>query len=333
MRLARGSGLPKDGRIRGAQLLFVEGALALALALVALSTLPRAALAQIPPNCTELCGVTCVKPIAIPDRWDDVTAIVGYAGGGKAPNWRGNGVFDQESFTDMNGNGLYDPGEPFDDHNGNGIYDAEAFDPLTTGFVADPTAGNAVAPAGDLGVEITLHPSVQNTPAPGQFLAIDFPPANKGTPIIGSSTYLGNWSSCNASLIEPADRLQLEPGSLSSATNQAMRDLIAQDPNAYWDPTTQSVQGSAFPLSPRVIFVAAYDPRISITSARQTVTVTKLIPVFMEQATGTATVLVRILRVSTSGSACVGPSAGAFFEACATPATRASWGAVKATYR
>ena len=54
---------------------------------------------------------------------------------------------------------------------------------------------------------------------------------------------------------------------------------------------------------------------------------------FMEQVTGSAQVLVRFLRVSTSGATCMGGSAGGFLYACATPATRASWGQVKATYR
>jgi len=94
---------------------------------------PPAAFAQIPPGCTEICGVSCVKPIAIPDRWDDVTPIAGYNGGtgsgGKTlPNWANNAVWNQESCTDLNGNGIYDPGEPFIDGNGNGKFDAEAYD-------------------------------------------------------------------------------------------------------------------------------------------------------------------------------------------------------------
>jgi hypothetical protein len=305
-----------------------------ALVVLAGLALPSVGLAQLPPNCTELCGVSCVKPIAVADRWDDVTPIVGYSGGGKkAPNWANNGVWDQEMFTDTNGNGLWDPGEPFVDGNGNGQHDAEAFDPLTTGYVAGATAGNSLAPNGDLGREITLHlGSPGSTPTPGLYVSIDFPPINKGTPVTGASPYQENWANCNPSTIEPSDLLQLEPGSQGSATNQAMRDLIAQDPNAYWDPSTQTVQGSAFASSPRVVLVAAFDPRIT-NAGRNSVQVTKIVPMFMEQATGTAQVLVRFVSVSTSGTACTGGSAGGFLYACATPATRASWGQVKATYR
>jgi hypothetical protein len=294
-----------------------------------------AALAQIPPGCTEVCGVSCVKPVAIPDRWDDITPIPGYAGGGtNIPDWRNNGLWNGEAFTDLNGNGLYDAGEPFVDGNHNGKYDAEAFDPLTTGYVADGASGNPLSPSGDAAREITIAPGDLMPAAPGVAYAyIDLPPANKGTPITGSNAFLANMAGCNPAVVEPRDRIQLEPGSQLGPANQGMRDLVAQDPNAYWDPITQSVQGSAFAVSPRVLIVAAFDPRGPISSGRQFLQVTKLIPAFMEQMVGNASVLVRLLRISTSGSVCTGGSAGDFLFECAAPATRASWGQIKATYR
>ena len=108
-------------------------------------------LAQGQTGCVALCAVSCIKPISIPDRWDDTTPIAGYQGGivnGKRlPNWRLNGLWDSETITnDVNSNRLYDPGDSFEDQNGNGVYDAELYDPLTTGY----------DPGGDLGLEITL---------------------------------------------------------------------------------------------------------------------------------------------------------------------------------
>jgi len=69
------------------------------------------AFAQIPPGCSELCAVSCIKPISIPDRWDDVTAIpdMRRAGPAKLAN---NFSYDQENFTDLNSNQLWDPGNP-----------------------------------------------------------------------------------------------------------------------------------------------------------------------------------------------------------------------------
>jgi len=308
---------------------------ALATTLVLAGLVASRAMAQIPSTCSELCGVSCVKPIAIPDRWDDVTAIQGYDGTlPKLPNWRLDGKYDEEPFSDLNGNGTYDSGEPYFDGNANGKHDAEGYDPRTTGYVADPTAGNALAPAGDLGAALTLEPtSSSSTSIPANYLPIDFPPINKGAPVAGSIQFVANFSGCEVGAIEPADHLQTEPGALISLTNQAMRDLIAEDPNAYWDPITQTVQGSAFAESPRVIRVAVYDPRTFPSPGRTYVVASKVIPCFMVQMAGTGIVQVRFLRESAIGTACAGGSSGAWFYACATPAPRATWGRVKATYR
>src|SRR4051812_2321426 len=69
-------------------------------------TAPAPALAD--PSCFGLCSVDCVKPISIPDRWDD-NSVPGATG------WANNGVWDSEKFTDANGNEIYDLGEPFVD--------------------------------------------------------------------------------------------------------------------------------------------------------------------------------------------------------------------------
>src|SRR5690242_4997146 len=104
----------------------------LIVALALAAPLPAAA----DPSCFGLCSIDCVKPISIPDRWDDFS-VVGSTG------WSGNGVWDQEKFTDTNGNGIYDPGEPFIDGSSawtklgagpkDGKYNEETYDPLTTG--------------------------------------------------------------------------------------------------------------------------------------------------------------------------------------------------------
>jgi hypothetical protein len=288
--------------------------------------------AQGQPGCVQLCGTTCIKPFSIPDRWDDVTAIPGYSGGTKRPNWRNNTVWDSEAITnDVNGNGLYDPGDGYLDGNANGVYDSEAFDALGTGYVADPGAFN---PVGDLGLEITLKASVSLRPSPGQFLAIDLPPVNRGTPVTGGDPYRENIAACNAALVASGDRLQIESSSMVGPTNQGMRDLIAQDPDAYWDPISQSVQGSKFTLSPRVIFLPIHDPRLPITSASNTLKVTKVVAFFMEQMEGNAEVRGRFLRVVTAGEICSQPGDGAgFLYTCPTPARGTSWGRVKDHYR
>jgi hypothetical protein len=116
-------------------------------------------------------------------------------------------------------------------------------------------------------------------------------------------------------------------------TNQAMLSLIAADPDAYWDSLTQSVQGSSFLISPRVLFVAAFDPRLPAVFASSQVTVRKVLVFFAERMEGSAIVRGRLTRVQFQGETCDGASAGGFVVECPVPATPASWGEVKHTYR
>lgn len=294
--------------------------------------------AQVPPGCSELCAVSCIKPISIPDRWDDVTPIAGYDGSvPKRPNWRNNGKFDQEPFTDANSNGVYDSGETFSDQNGNGVFDAEAYDPLNTGYIADANPSNPLAPGGDAGLVLTLHlGSPGNAPAPGQYLTIDLPAINRGAPVAGSEPYRENFAQCNPSLVGPGDACQTEPGGLSGATNFAFHDLIAQDPDAYWDPVSKSVAGSAFgpDASPRILRFPIHDPRVALASGMTGLVVTKVVAFFMEAIAGSAAVQGRLMRASGEGEICSGGNSNAgFIVACATPATPTSWGRVKDIYR
>jgi hypothetical protein len=255
--------------------------------------------------CGATCGVQCVKPWSIPDRWDDVTPIAGYNGGNHRPNWQGNKAWDSEDFTDANGNGLYDLGENYTDDNANGQYDAEGYNSQLTGYIPDPYPGNYLSPGGDLGLELALKADNDSKPTPGEYQAIDLPPVNRGTPITGADEYRNNIANCNVANIWPGDWLQLEPGNMVGPTNQGMRDLIAQDPDAYWDPITQSVQGSKFQVSPRIVLIPIHDPRIPIGQGRDIVQVAKVAAFFMEQMEGNAEVRGKFLKVRAPGSPCI----------------------------
>jgi hypothetical protein len=268
--------------------------------------------------CGATCGVTCVKPWSIPDRWDDNTPVNGYTGGTvngkKAKNWRNNNHWDSEfdSAQDTNNNGLWDPGEGFTDDNGNGQYDQEAYNPLLTGYIPDPYPGNLLAPNGDLGLELTLKAgNPLQSPEPGQYFPVDLPPINRGTPITGGDQYRDNIAACNAAQVWPGDWLQMESGNMVGPTNQGMRDLIAQDPGAYWDDVTQSVQNSKFQISPRIVLVPIHDPRIPIKSGNSNVQVTKIVAFFMEQMEGSGDVRGRFLKVRNPGEPCVAGAGGA----------------------
>ena len=299
---------------------------ALLAALGILAAAAANAAAQAP--CYDLCRIPCVKPISFADRWDDATGIPGYmgelVGTRRSPDWRNNAQYDFESFVDGNENGLHDPGETFADGNGSGTYDAEAYDPWTTGYTA----------AIDLGRTIVLHVgSPGDAPSPGQYYSVALPPVNKGTPLVDSGAYRAAWAQCEPVLVQPGDQLLPTPGILSSPTNQAMRDLIAADPDATWDEATQSVVNSAFPLSPRIWFVPGHDPRIPLVSGAPRLVVRKVVAFFAETMTGPAECRGRLLRVNAEGEGCGGGSAGGFIVGCAVPAAPSSWGRVKSTYR
>ncbi len=310
-------------------------------ALVLLAALASADLATAQDaSCVDLCSSSCIKPWSIPDRWDDVTGIPGYMGEAvsgrvRRPDWRNNAQYDREDFMDLDGDGSWDPDESYVDGNGNGQYDLENYHPSLTGYTASPVPGNFLSPEGDLGLEFTLHPgSTFNSPSPGQYLAFALPPINKGAPILLSDDYRLNIAECNPVVVERGDRLQLFASLLTGPTNQGMQDLIAQDPNAEWDDATQSVTGSNFALSPRIVFLPVHDPRSSVANA---VSVVKLAAFFMEQMTGNAEVRGRFLRAivpgGSLGAPCVAGEVGGFLVDCPVPAAAASWGRVKATYR
>lgn len=297
------------------------------IAVLALLGAAAPAFAQGQPGCVALCAVSCITPISIPDRWDDTTPIAGYTGGivnGKQmPNWRLNNSWNSEQVVnDVNANGFYDPGDGYVDLNGNGSYDAEAYDPFTIGY----NTGS------DLGLEITLKAANSTSPSAGQFYPIALPAVNRGTPIIDSDVYRANWSSCGSDLLGAGDRCALFTGSMTGPTNTAMRDVIATDPDAYWDPVTSTVQGSRYPRSPRILFLPVHDPRVPLTSGASRLVVTKIVAIFMEQMEGNAEVRGRFLRAIGTGQTC--PSAGdGFVVECPTPARPATWGQVKNLYR
>jgi len=269
-------------------------------------------------RCGGVCSVSCVKPWSIPDRWDDVTGIPGYMGDGpgRSPtDWRNNDDFDHEIFTDSNESGKWEPGETYTDGNGNGRYDQEGYHPSLTGYGPDPVPGNFLSPNGDLGLELTLHPGMPSgAPEPGQYYSVRLPPINKGLPHEpGGDEYRENIANCNPVAIEAGDWLRTETGLMKGPTNQGMTDLIRQDPDAEWDDATQSVIGSNFSVSPRIVLIPIHDPRIAIRSGNAELQVVKVAAFFMERMVSSAEVRGRFLKVRQPGAPCVDGQTSGFF--------------------
>ncbi len=210
----------------------------------------------------DVCASNCVKPWAIPDRWDDVNA-----------------------------NNALDVGE--------------TYDPDITGYAAP----------GDVGASITLKVGdPQGTIAPGQFFPIDLPPLDCECgidPQSGADQYRWNIGNCNPFTVEPGDRLQVKPGNMVGPTRQGMQLLIDSDPGAYWSSGDQTVAGSAFGLSPRIVLVPFFDPTSPPESGRNWVEVVKIGAFFLEEIDGND-VRGRFIKVNVPGAPCNGGEEGTF---------------------
>ncbi|MCI0408167.1 MAG: hypothetical protein L0191_06340, partial [Acidobacteria bacterium] len=144
--------------------------------------------------------------------------------------------------------------------------------------------------------------------APGQYFPIDLPIPN--SPDTGGDRYRDNISTCNSTPVSIGDLLYTENGNMIGPTKQGVEDLVAQDPGAYWDNSSNQIAGSAYGAtgSPRIIRIPFFDPRNPPTSGKQTVEVTNIASLFLEGIDSNGTVQARIML--TSGSD-VGTTPGA----------------------
>jgi len=216
----------------------------------------------------DVCGSRCLKPWAIPDRWDDA-----------------------------NHNGVYDAGE--------------YYNPDVTGY-------NAPGDVGQIMVVKVGDP--HNTVAPGQYFPVDYPPLDKypgQDPLTGARNYKYFIYNCGAWIVEPGDRLQLEPGGKVGPTIQGVEILIDQDPGARWDSETRTVVGSAFGLSPRIGLIPFLDPAQPPQPGRNWVTVVKLGAFFIESVGPGSQVNTRFIQITTQGPPCPGGTGNSFIKTIA----------------
>jgi hypothetical protein len=192
--------------------------------------------------------VYCSKPMAIPDAW-----------------------------TDLNHNGLFDPGEPYD--------------PLVTGYGT-----------GNIGAQISLrqaHPG--QSPMLGMYFPVAFPPLNRGNPLTGEDVYKQWLLTCSPFGLQSGDSLIVELGDVQDTTFAAFLGFINQDPTAYWDESTHSVI-SPFPNSPRLVTVLGYSPIYSPGAGRNNLILTKFLSLFVESLGPSSQINLRIVDATTDGS-------------------------------
>jgi len=135
------------------------------------------------------------------------------------------------------------------------------------------------------------------------FYCVDFPPINKGTPLTGANLYADNIINGSDGLIEIGDQLQVEPGNMMGPTKSSVAELIAMDPNATWNTSTDRIDNSWFPefSSPRVCKISMYDPNFPPETGRNYVTVIRLGAFFLEEVKPNGDVLGRFIKITTGG--------------------------------
>ena len=196
----------------------------------------------------------CVKPFAIPDLWFEAT-------------------------SDANKNRVWDPGEswvyqpPTDRYSAWNPDSSLSAQALQTGYGSAWRNANGMGITNDYGMQITIKAQTpKDNLGPGFFYPWRMPLAAGGTSK-GANDYKDLLEDTNCSLAAPVDisnTYRIEDGNMVGPTRQAVTDLVAKDPGAYWDPTypdgeghTGAIRGSSFTNwrdSPRVFVLALFDP-------------------------------------------------------------------------
>jgi hypothetical protein len=226
-------------------------------------------------------AATCVKPWAVPDKWDER----------QTPIWDENDTFDlfDNKKKPLANPDVYVPADQ-------GGY---------TGFDSNPTGP-------DFGRQILLKAGNPNQAiSSSHFYPIALPPDS------GAAWYEENIPNCYSGLIQMAQEISVEPGNMTGPTVQGTQELIDRDPGAYWDAAQKRVV-SQFSPSPRSVVIPVFDPQVyeeSRQHGRQDIKVANLVGFFIEDLQGND-VLGRIVPMTGLIRAEQGPvPGGAFLKA------------------
>jgi hypothetical protein len=112
----------------------------------------------------------------------------------------------------------------------------------------------------DVGTVMTLRPGTGGNIKPSFYFSWSI------SDLTGGSDYDWNIGNCNPKIISIGDLLLMEPGNMVGPTESGIDDLIARDPNAYWD--GKRVVTNQHP-SPREAIIPLYDPIYYSTGVQQ----------------------------------------------------------------
>lgn len=185
-----------------------------------------------------------------------------------------------DKWADADSDHIWDPGE--------------SYDPNITGYrVPD-----------DVGDQVIIQPNKADKWESEWYFEVCFPPINEGNP--RTDLYKEWIVGCYdpSIVVSIGDLLYRYPGHRVGPTSQGVEGLINQDPGAEWDPVTNRVINSAFPVSPRVIKLAAFDPTLGLQPGPpQHLVVSKLLVLFVE-GHNAADITGRFMKLVTEGEPC-----------------------------
>ena len=199
------------------------------------------------------------------------------------------------------------------DANSNQFYDAgEYYETRVTGYGMDyrnkdkPTWQTSYGDyTNDFGRQVILKAgSTGSGMSPGWYF-----PARIGDNTGGSDYKTDLGSGCPVGKASVGDLVYPEPGVKLGPTKQGLQDRVDQDPGASWDPLTNSIVGSNYPLgcsgvtctgsgSPRIMTVPLFDPRAPIPKGSSSpLPIINFGAMFIEKLSGTGDVTGRWMKV------------------------------------
>jgi hypothetical protein len=230
-------------------------------------------------------AATCVKPWAIPDKWQEI----------QTPAWDEGDDYDY--YVTNGGNVTTTP-----------LPNPDIYNPITAGPSYTGYRSNRTGP--DYGRRIVLKEGNPNQAiSASQFYPLSLPGGS------GGSWYEDNIPGCWPGIMEIGDQVPLETGNKQGPTHHGTESLIAQDPTASWAAVNRRVV-SPYSPSPRVVHIPVFDPYVwqsGRAHGNQILIVANIVAFFVEDVTGGGDVIGYM--VPSTGLRRGNPGAGAYLRA------------------
>jgi Flp pilus assembly protein TadG len=216
-------------------------------------------------------STNCVKPFAIPDKWQELRNDQGPAG--------------------------WDPTDSFERYVQNGGNRGNLLRPTADVYTAPTNVNNGTGfdVTANYGLQLTIKSGTPNRALePGWYSPVIINPACGQS----ASCYQDTIAQCASRVVRAGDVLETVQGNMVGPTRHGMDDLIALDPSATWNLSANGGRGGitggcmssgACAISPRVVAVPMFNPDLwdsDFTPGHPTVEVTRVVGFFMEQMQG-----------------------------------------------